>query len=47
METNLEIFGVFSALFFPPNSRIARYTPFSDERKSLEKYFQKLYQVIF
>lgn len=46
MVTNLEVFGVFSVLFFHPNSHIARYAPLSDERKSFEntlKNFTKLF----
>jgi len=31
MVTNLKVFGAFPVLFLPPNSRIARYTPLSDE----------------
>jgi len=46
IRIHLEVFGVFSELFFHPNSRIARYTPLSAERKSLEntlKNFTKLF----
>ncbi|MCM1320030.1 MAG: hypothetical protein NC217_06570 [Muribaculaceae bacterium] len=44
--TNLVFFEVFSVHFFHLNSRIARYAPFSDRKKSLEntpKKFTKLF----
>jgi len=47
IRIHLEVFGAFSVLFFQPNSRIARYTPLSAERKSLEKSLKNFTKLFF